>query len=190
MALMLIQRPVAAAVAAAVETGPLNFNYDRYVTTAQAGPPFIPVIVEHTSLPDLVLIALFILFWFNISVKMIRKYRPLHEFAVFLEIGNNSERVKLQVATIRHTPDMYTFTARHFLREIRVTGVFNCHVYIHWPALKMTSKVTQTEYIINARHKISTFTAARPRSILQTNYHVLVVTKESHANTYLRLLPH
>jgi len=182
IALVLLQRPVSAAPADS--DIPLIFDYGKYTTALTTPAQFVPVIVEHLNMADLTLIFLFLLFWINIAHKMFRRYHPQHNFTVSVEIGNSSESIKIPVATVRHTPDLYTFRARRFLREVRVTGIINCHAHVLWPDLEITSKVTSAIHHINSRQRISCLTAIKLRAILQTDYHILVFTRDSQSTSF------
>jgi hypothetical protein len=181
LALALMSRGARAEVVNAIT--PLVFEFQTPPTTP---PPamFTPKLSEHTSLAEVILIALFLVFWIHLAYKLFRRFHPDHSFTLYAEIGNATDSVKIPVATLRHTPDLYSFNASQFVKDVRMCGLWMPRLQLHWPDLKISSRIAPVTHILSPRHRVSWPTALKLRQILLTDFHVLLFTKQADSLTY------
>jgi hypothetical protein len=178
MALCIMQR-VQTINAQAPTNKPIVFDFFRDQTTTMATniKYFIPELSKNVELLDALLIMIICIFASYVIYKSYRIRNFEHHFTLYAEVGNSDNHVKIKLATLRHTPNLYDFVANRFVSTITITGSIPPRMHLNWPELSITHKCTQIRTHLKSTHTISYYELYKLSEIIADSYYILFFTK-------------
>jgi hypothetical protein len=178
LALCIIQR-LQAKNARLTSPKPIVFDFFLNQATAQTTNTkmFIPEVSTSVELLDILLISIIIAFVSYIIYKSYRLRNFGHQFAIYAEIGNDTDYVKIKLTTLRHTPNLYKFIANRFLSTITVTGSLHPRMQLDWQELEILNTCTHMRTKLKHVYNISFYQQYKLSTILADEHYFLMFTK-------------
>jgi hypothetical protein len=107
---------------------------------------------------------------------------------VFVDLIGSKDNVLVQVLTLPHQSNMYTYKATHFVEQVAVKGLLFPQLRIFWPSFLISHRLLSRTTRLPLSCFINPYKAYRIRRILATHYELLLFVREG-AGKSLKLMP-
>lgn len=104
------------------------------------------------------------------------------EFSIFIAVGNQHQHCFVHVINVPFRVQDYDFNVDDFIRQVDIHGRLSPKLSIDWRKLTLTNKYTHTAYTLPPHIALSIRQARSLRKMLNSDYYIVLYTKEAAGN--------
>ena len=127
-----------------------------------------------------------------IGLLLCKKYRLCksnpNTCNIILEFGNHTNTLQIVGQSLPGSPTQYTFSAKNFIEEIRVSGRFRPKLHVDWPTLVIHNHHLNITFDFIGNINTSYFQASQLRKIINGKYWCILLARYEYCTQRVELI--